>query len=217
MSAAGQVEPSGPALEAFYGCLYYCGMRPGEAARIREGDFVLPELDEDREGGEDDEWGAVYLDTSAPVAGRAWTDNGQTREERQLKHRAPGTVRPVPVAPPFVRMIRAHLAEHGTAPDGRLFRGAYGGDISEGTYGRTWEKARGLALTEAQVVSSLAKRPYDLRHACVSTWLKAGIEPKRVAEWAGHSVEVLLRIYTHCLDGGEDEARKRIQRTLDED
>ena len=63
-------------------------------------------------------------------------------------------------------------------------------------------------------ITSLAKRPYDLRHACVSTWLKAGIGPKRVAEWAGHSAEVLLRIYTHGLDGGEDEARKRIQRTL---
>jgi hypothetical protein len=59
----------------------------------------------------------------------------------------------------------------------------------------------------AQVASTLAIRPYDLRHAYVSTWLKAGVEPKRVAEWAGHSVDVLLRIYTHCLDGGEHEAR----------
>src|SRR5258708_16425621 len=61
----------------------------------------------------------------------------------------------------------------------------------------------------------MAKRPYDLRHACVSTWLKAGIEPKRVAEWAGHSVEVLLRIYTHCHNDGEHKARLRIQKTLD--
>ncbi len=42
ISAAGKVPPSGPALEAFFGCLYYCGMRPGESARIRETDFVLP-------------------------------------------------------------------------------------------------------------------------------------------------------------------------------
>jgi hypothetical protein len=41
------------------------------------------------------------------------------------------------------------------------------------------------------------------------------IEPRRVAEWAGHSVDVLLRIYTHCLDGGGQEARQRIQRTLE--
>jgi hypothetical protein len=69
-----------------------------------------------------------------------------------------------------------------------------------------------IALTNTQAASSLAKRPYDLRHACVSTWLKAGAEPKRVAEWAGHSVTVLPRIYTHCLDGGEHEALRRIQK-----
>jgi hypothetical protein len=71
-----------------------------------------------------------------------------------------------------------------------------------------------LALTGTQAASALARHPYDLRHACVSTWLKAGTEPKRVAEWAGHSVEVLLRIYTHCLDQGEHEALRRIQKAL---
>lgn len=115
-----------------------------------------------------------------------------------------------------MRLVCAHIQEHGTTPDGHLFRGIYGGDLSESTYSRVWEKARGAALTPTQVRSTLAKRPYDPRHACVSTWLKAGIEPKRVAEWAGHSVDVLLRIYTHCLDGAEDEARRRIQRTLQE-
>jgi hypothetical protein len=69
-----------------------------------------------------------------------------------------------------------------------------------------WAKARAIALTDTQAASALARHPYDLRHACVSTWLKAGTEPKRVAEWAGHSVEVLLRIYTHCLDQGEHES-----------
>lgn len=58
------------------------------------------------------------------------------------------------------------------------------------------------------------------RSACLTPaaegWLKAGTEPKRVADWAGHSVNVLLRIYTHCLDGGEAEARRRIQRTLED-
>jgi integrase len=145
----------------------------------------------------------------------AWAARGRTREERQLKHRPAGTVRPVPVPPARVALVLDHLAQHGTTTDGRLFRGLYGGDLSESTYGRTWEKARVATFAPAQVASTLAKRPYDLRHACVSTWLKAGVEPKRVAEWAGHSVDVLLRIYTHCVDGGEHEARIRIQRTLD--
>jgi hypothetical protein len=32
---------------------------------------------------------------------------------------------------------------------------------------------------------SLARRPYDLRHACLSTWLNGGIYPTQVAERAG--------------------------------
>ena len=146
--------------------------------------------------------------------GRSWTDTGRTRQERQLKHRPKGTVRPVPVPPALVRLILKHLDQHGTTSDGRLFRGLRGGDLSESTYGRVWAKARVIALTDTQAASALARHPYDLRHACVSTWLQAGTEPKRVAEWAGHSVEVLLRIYTHCIDQGEHEALRRIQKAL---
>lgn len=36
----------------------------------------------------------------------------------------------------------------------------------------------------------------------------------RVAEWAGHSVAVLLRVYAKCLDGGEQSARQRVQAAL---
>jgi hypothetical protein len=58
------------------------------------------------------------------------------------------------------------------------------------------------------------KRPYDLRHACVSVWLAAGVEPTRVAAWAGHSVAVLLRVYAKFLDGGEQDARAKVERLL---
>jgi hypothetical protein len=52
--------------------------------------------------------------------------------------------------------------------------------------------------------------PYDLRHAPGSTWLNAGIPPTQVAEWAGHSVAVLLRVYAKCIAGQEDGARHRV-------
>ena len=32
----------------------------------------------------------------------------------------------------------------------------------------------------------------------------------QVAEWAGHSVEVLLRVYAKCIAGQQDEAKRRI-------
>jgi integrase len=64
--------------------------------------------------------------------------------------------------------------------------------------------------------SPLAERPYDLRHAAVSTWLNGGAPATTVAEWAGHSVDVLLRIYAKCLDGGTDALRKRVVEVLSE-
>jgi hypothetical protein len=48
----------------------------------------------------------------------------------------------------------------------------------------------------------------------VSTWLNGGVPATTVAEWAGHSVEILLRIYAKCLDGGDALIRQRVQTAL---
>ena len=61
---------------------------------------------------------------------------------------------------------------------------------------------------------SLARTPYDLRHACLSTWLNGGVPATQVAEWAGHSVEVLLKVYAKCLDGHDEISRCRVQEAL---
>jgi integrase len=84
-----------------------------------------------------------------------------------------------------------------------------------GTVYRAWQRARITALNPDQVASPLVRRPYDLRHACVSTWLNAGVPPAQVAEWAGHSVQVLLRVYAKCLDGQDAIARRRIEEALE--
>ncbi|MBS2539914.1 hypothetical protein KGQ20_44950 [Catenulispora sp. NF23] len=60
----------------------------------------------------------------------------------------------------------------------------------------------------------MAKRPYDLRHAAVSTWLNAGVPPTQIAEWADQSVEVVLRVYAKCIDGQDHAARRRIANAL---
>ena len=78
-----------------------------------------------------------------------------------------------------------------------------------------WSAARVAVLGEEVArTSKLAKRPYDLRHAAVSTWLAGGVEPKRIAEWAGQSLEVLMRIYAKVLDGLEEQAMDRIEAML---
>ena len=63
--------------------------------------------------------------------------------------------------------------------------------------------------------SPLARRPYDLRHAAVSLWLNAGVPATQVAEWAGHSVNVLLRVYAKCIYGQDEAAKQRVQAALE--
>lgn len=46
--------------------------------------------------------------------------------------------------------------------------------------------------------------------------LNAGVPPTQVAAWAGHSVEVLLRIYAKCIDGQDAIAKRRIAEALRE-
>ncbi len=194
-----------PRLVAFFACMYYAGLRPSEVIELRATSLDLPE------GGG---WGTLYLRKSAPAVGRAWTSTGTRRERRQLKHRGAEEVRPVPCHARLTELLHGHLTEHGTTADGRLFRGSAGGDLSESVYGRIWAAARKAALTEAEAASPLAKRPYDLRHACLSTWLNAGVDPTQVAEWAGNSVAVLLRVYAKCISGHDTIARQRIEDAL---
>jgi integrase len=82
------------------------------------------------------------------------------------------------------------------------------------TYRRSWDRARKATFSPQQYQSPLARRPYDLRHACLSTWLNSGVPPAQVAAWAGHSVEVLLRVYAKCLEGQDDIAKRRIAEAL---
>lgn len=136
-------------------------------------------------------------------------------EERGLKHRAEDHGRTVPCSPQLVALLRYHLDMFDTGRNGLLFRAERSGErVGSTVYGRLWAKAREAVLTPEVAASPLAKRPYDLRHAAVSTWLNAGVEATRVAEWAGHSVTVLLRTYAKCLDGDEQTARDRVQAAL---
>ncbi|WP_405507396.1 replication initiator [Streptomyces purpurascens] len=114
-------------------------------------------------------------------------------------------------------LIERAVAAYTSKYDGRLFANECGGVVASTTYWRVWDEARHLALTPEQVASPLAARPYDLRHAALSSWLNAGVDPTEVAERAGNSVEVLLSRYAKCLDGRQDIAIRRIAELLGED
>jgi integrase len=122
-------------------------------------------------------------------------------DRRGLKHRGKKDVRVVQIPPVLVSMLREHLDRFGVGADGRLFRSPSSGVVSSSTYFRIWDEARNYALTPTQVASPLAGRPYDLRHAAVSLWLNRGVPAPEVAQRAGHSVDVLLRVYAKCIEG----------------
>ncbi|MEV0923782.1 hypothetical protein AB0I99_01370 [Streptomyces spongiicola] len=79
-----------------------------------------------------------------------------------------------------------------------------------------WKEARKKALTAAQVGSPLAAIPYDLRHACVSFWLRSGVSLAETARRAGQSVAVLQRYYAKVLDGEEARMNALIEQGLAE-
>lgn len=201
-----------PALAAFFACLYYAGLRPAEARNLHLDDCTLPATG----------WGRLLLTSSHQTSGRAWTDEATSGEDRGLKHRGRQDIRLVPAHPELVKTLRRHVDTFQLGRDGRLFVARtgkagvpisppYDNPVSMGTIYRAWHKARQAGLTERQVESMLARRPYDLRHACLSTWLNAGVPPARVAQWAGHGVEVLLRVYAKCVDGDDQAALRRIE------
>lgn len=196
----------GRRLYGFFSCLYYAGLRPSEALGLRRDDCVLPAAG----------WGELRLARARPdISGQHFRD-GDLQVDRPLKHRRAEAVRVVPIPPVLVPVVRAHLAEYGTTPDGRLFRAATtGGGAPTSVYTEIWSRARKIGLSPEQERSPLARRPYDLRHAAVSTWLNAGVPPTEVAARAGHSVAVLLSVYAKCIDGERATHNGRIDSMLD--
>ncbi|MEV4076676.1 tyrosine-type recombinase/integrase [Nonomuraea fuscirosea] len=194
----------GAMLMAMFACMYFGGLRPAEAAGLREKDCHLPASG----------WGLLTLEKTAPQSNKRFTDSGKAHDERGLKHRDAKTTRPVPIPPELVAILRTHLDTHGTAKDGRLFRTRTDGVISGSAYAKIWKEARTYALTPDQVASPLAGRPYDLRHAAVSLWLNAGVHAPEAAERAGHGVDVMLRVYAKCIDGQREVANQRIMDAL---
>ncbi|MCW2855993.1 MAG: phage integrase family protein [Marmoricola sp.] len=204
-----------PAVAGFLASMYYAALRPGEARSLRKADCNLPETG----------WGELILTGSHQTAGRAWTDSGESGDDRALKHRPKDHARTVPAHPELVAILRRHLATFAVGVDGRLFVARTGragvplpppfaNPVSMNMVYRAWSAAREAALTPAQVATPLGRRPYDLRHACLSTWLNAGVPPAQVAEWAGHGVSVLLQVYAKCVDGEDELARRRIESAM---
>ncbi|MFZ3596932.1 tyrosine-type recombinase/integrase [Streptomyces sp. BH104] len=194
----------GRRLVTYFACLMYAAMRPSEGVGLKLDDCHLPEKG----------WGTLTLRETRPVSGKKWTDSGTRHDRRGLKAREVKSDRPVPIPPILVAMLRAHIAEFGTAKDGRLFQNERGGVLGTSSYWRVWQEARPLALPPDRVKSPLAQRPYDLRHTCITNWLNAGVPVAEVARRAGNSPEVIHRRYEGCIDGHEEVNNEKIAKAM---
>lgn len=204
----------GPRFAAFFGCMYYAMMRPSEVAALTLNGCHFPATG----------WGYLTFADSSTAAGTAYTDDGAVHEHRGLKGRTRGRatesqqarrpVRRVPIPPELVALLRQHIARFGVGTDGRIFRSENGNVIQPSTWWNVWRKVRTRSLTPEQVDSPLLRRPYDLRHSGVTWRLNSGVPATEVAAWAGHSVEVLMRVYAKSMTGMEDVWIARMNDTL---
>ncbi|MEU7900492.1 site-specific integrase [Nonomuraea sp. NPDC049152] len=83
-------------MAAMFACMYFGGLRPGEASALRMKDCVLPEKG----------WGLLTLEKTSPETNSRYTDSGESHDERGLKHRGEKATRPVPIPPELVKILR---------------------------------------------------------------------------------------------------------------
>ncbi len=187
---------AGPPVSRRYAALFACvgiaGMRPSEAMALRVEDVSLPTSG----------WGMAILRGATTAPGFRYTDNEGVHEDKQLKQRAVGAVRQVPLAPDLVRHLRAHLAEF-PAVGNRVFTTSKGTPMSTTSYSAAWHRARADRWPASSVLADVTL--YDLRHSAATLMLAAGVMPAEVARRLGHSVDVLMRTYAGVLD---DEAER---------
>ncbi|WP_170201667.1 tyrosine-type recombinase/integrase [Actinocorallia herbida] len=179
-------------LHAWFAVMYYAGCRPGEVRRLRSEDCHLPATG----------WGQLTLGGALADVGGQWTEDGGRFDDKALKHRANGEIRPVPIPPALVTILRDHIALYGTAPDGRLFWAYDSSDhapVTAQQYRATWKRVRASAFGKAADASPVARRPYDLRHGCASLMLTKRIPVAEIARRLGHSIQMLLTTYAHWL------------------
>jgi integrase len=111
--------------------------------------------------------------------------------------------RTVPIPPVLVEMLRAWVAEHDLGPSELLFRTRRGRRPAPSN----WLRALHRACCSA---GFRPLRPYDARHACATTWLRAGMPLGEAALRLGHSVETLVSYYVGALQGDDQIANDRV-------
>lgn len=177
-------QPGSKTYRVMTGVAYYAGLRPSEVVMLRR-----QSVEFDGPG-----WGVIEV-TEADVS------FGEPGEPKTGP-------RSVPIPPVLVEMLRIWIDENEIEePDQFLFRTATGRCPSSTNWLRAWKRA----------LAQVGERPlriYDCRHACATTWLRAGVSLGETARRLGHSVDTLVSVYVGALGGDEELANDRIEAVL---
>jgi len=182
----------------------YTGLRCAEVSGLRVGDLDLTNR-------------RVYVRRTVRQVTGAW----ETHVPKNGKARVVGL-------PPWLASdLRAYLLAHPRSGDleaglwpGREHGGQtrFGGSTGELCWDKPWSRESFYrrqfkpALAAAGLPARM--RLHDTRHTAGSLMLRSGIDYYRVADYLGHSVDVLLKIYSHILDADRDADMSKLVRPI---
>lgn len=75
-----------------------------------------------------------------------------------------------PDANPLAGEKRSGAEGNDVVDPGRIFQNERGDVLGTSSYWRVWQKARPIGLPPDKAASPLGRRPYDLRHTCLTNW-----------------------------------------------
>jgi len=169
---------SGKMAFVFVSILWLAGLRPGECLGLRVRNFR-----KNRAG----QYELTLTDNTVQVS-RAFTKTGVAQTTNQLKARAHGHIRHVPIPDELVEILSAYV--EGKDADELLFPSPrHGGALALSSFEDRWHRACGGRW-----------RLYDLRHLNASILIYSGLNIIEVAKRLGHSVQVCSTVYLHAIE-----------------
>ncbi|MFD7078565.1 hypothetical protein [Streptomyces sp. NPDC059918] len=117
----------------------------------------------------------------------------------ELTVRRGGARRGIPLQPHFVDFLGGWISEAGLREGDLMFPSMNGGPLSVSVYQRLWRQVQEAVLPCGDRCIQYTGEPVSiLRDSRIAAWLKLGISPFAIAEWADVSASWLAVRYPYC-------------------
>jgi integrase len=135
---------------------------------------------------------AVALRWSSVNTNSVWIGASITCEFSRASTKT-GSDRTVPLSPAMASMLAERRERLNPSPDDFVFPNEDGKAISHDIYRYKWKKV-------LKSVGVPYRKPYISRHTAISHALENGAAPIDIAAQSGHSLDVLLKVYSHVIE-----------------